>query len=351
METHSNIIRTLFKYFFFMGIFIGTRSYEQPAFSQISSYKMVLNPAFTALTDTTMQKDTSKEITILYKDKPNPQSYKYIMGILQLPITNNSGAGLMVNYNTVKYYLPGFYQNPFAENPYAFINPKQINSYYNEFATKLYYRYTFNKYLSIGADVGEINYNFSFNVPGTNYVIHPNTIYSDAGILDKTPHWICGLSLGYDFISSSNLPFAIFNKGFPNYSPYTYNALVEYRTNFKYIQLDMIAYTSYVLSSFQAIACFNNILLLGISINTTGNIFNIITGGYDFTEGNYVMASTPTYYSLDYYPTIMIGVKLFKDHLKITLSYDIFPNSNPLDTGPFTSAKQNMETIINDRFN
>lgn len=346
----KHIRRIFLCHLFYIGVNLSANG--QPAFSQISSYKMVLNPALTAITDTIMQKDTSKEITILYKDKSNPQSYKYFMGTFQLPITNiNSGAGVMVNYNTVNYYLPGLFENPFGTNPYGFINPNQVNTYYSEFASKLYYRHTFKKTLSAGIDIGEINYNFSFYAPGTNYVIHPNTIYADVGILNKGPHWLWGLSLGYDFISSSNLPFAIFNKGFPNYSPFAYNGLLEYRADYKSMQLDIIAYSAYVISSFQATVYLKHILLVGASVSTTRNIINILTGSYVFTGGNYIMASTPTFYSLDYYPTVMIGVNLLNNKLKITFSYDIFPKSSPNDTGPFTSQKQNMETSINDRFN
>jgi hypothetical protein len=336
MHTKNKRKRQFF-FLFLFAMFIRVHTYAQPAFSQTTFYKMIMNPAFTAITDTTLQKDTSKELTFLYKDKPYPQSYKYIMGILQIPIPKlNSGAGIMVNYNMVNYYLPGLFQNPFPTGPYQFINPNLVNTYYNELAAKVYYRYTFNNKVSLGIDIGGINYNFFFHYPGTNYVIHPYTIYSDVGMLYKDRHWLFGLSLGHDFTSTSNLPFQFdfSGMGFPNYPPFAYNALLEYRTNFKNTQLDIIASDYSNLPNFQTVVCFYHTLILGASaIYITKAII------------------LPSIYTLSFCYPVMAGLLMFHDRLKVTLSYDIFPNSNNNDIGAFAKGKQNFETIITDRFN
>jgi hypothetical protein len=303
---------------------------------------MVINPAFTALTDTTMQKDTSKEITILYKDKSNPQSYKYLMGTFQLPLTNiNSGGGLMVNYNTMNYDFKDFYQ--FPPVPSGF-NPMktQINSYYTEFVEKLYYRYTFNNKLSVGADAGFINYNFLFNVPGESYVIHPHTLYSDVGMLYMGAHWLFGVSFGSNFTSYSNLPYSFFEDGFPNYTSFIYTVMGEYRTRFKnHMKLDILTYTSNSLSNLEGTVYLKHTIFFGASL-TAGNIINVINNDYVFTGGNYAPA---TFNSGSYYITIEAGLSLFHDRLKVTLSYDIFPKSISIG-GP-----QNIESVISDRFN
>lgn len=333
MNTANRCSISFFFLFFLLRICLPTCISGQPYFSQINSYKMVINPAYTGIIDSILQKDTSKEITFLYKNKPNFQSYKYIMGTLQIPLTKiNSGVGIMVNYNTLKYYMPII-----QIGPYGFINLAQVNAYYNELAAKLFYSYNFNSNFSAGIDIGQVNYNFFLYAPGETYTTHPSATYGDVGILYKKGNWIFGVSFGSNITPSSQYPFALSDEAIPNYPSFAYNILIEYTTTFKNAQLNIVGSYYSNLLGLQGIACFQHILILGTSITSL--------------YGTHYLESMPYSHNATLYAAPMVGINLLHDKLKITVSYDFFHKASSYDTGPFSNYKQNIETIVNDRFN